>query len=166
VSLVRTSTRAHAIHPSGLPLTCGPGWDRRPSGLSLCYALGGQNSPRVTAALLDLLADNSEMVRSAAAHELAGPDSPQVTAALLDRLSDESKGVQSVAAKALSESRSPQALLAAVTEIPKLSPSCWPAAAQAVERLMYQHYLRIDPAERSAVRTAVARFMGAHANAG
>ena len=32
------STRVHAIHPSGLPLTCSPRMGRRPSGFPLCSA--------------------------------------------------------------------------------------------------------------------------------
>jgi HEAT repeat protein len=127
-------------------------------------ALADRHSPQVTAALLDRLADSSASVRRRAVGALAGRDSREVTGALLDCLAaDNDASVRSAAARAFSRDPSPRALVAAASAILTLPQSCWPTLAAAMEKLMFRHYLRLEPADRAAVRVAVSQLSGAKA---
>jgi HEAT repeat protein len=121
-------------------------------------ALSGRDSPQVTAALLDHLADDQAGARSAAVEALAGRDSPQVTAALLDRLDDNDDLVRRAAVRALSKEQSPWALGIAARAILTLPQSRWPTLAEVAGQLMVRHYLRLEPADRAAMRVAMSEL--------
>jgi hypothetical protein len=114
--------------------------------------------PSVDPALLNCLRDDEDAVLAAAARAQAGRDTPEITAALLDRLADDHYEVRYAAQRALSDAQSPWALVIAARAIPALPLSCWPTLTEVAEQLMPRHYLRLEPAERAAVRLATAQL--------
>jgi hypothetical protein len=95
---------------------------------------------------------------------LAGRDSPEVTAALPDRLAvDNDASVRSAAARAFLMEPSPWALVIAARAVLTLPHSCWPTLAAVAGQLMLRHYLRLETADRVAVRIAISELSAAKA---